>query len=99
GRLSGVQAGSARLVPALAVHATLLLVYLGGRRLVGERAAFRAALALAVAPAFLGVARLLILDGLLTLWATLALFCAFEALPGPPLRWGPWLLPAPALRP
>jgi 4-amino-4-deoxy-L-arabinose transferase-like glycosyltransferase len=93
-RAFGVHDWSARLVPALAVHATLLLVYLGGRRLAGERAAFRAALVLALAPAFLGVARLLILDGLLTLWTTLALFAAFEALRGPRLRWGPWLLAA-----
>ncbi len=38
--------------------------------------------------------RLLLLDGLLTLWATLALFAGFEALRGSHLRRGWWLLAA-----
>src|SRR5689334_2842982 len=37
----GVHDWAARLVPALAVHGTILLTYLFGRRLLGERAAFR----------------------------------------------------------
>jgi hypothetical protein len=93
-RLFGVADWSARLVPALAIHATLLVIYLFGRRLVAEPAALRGALVLALAPAFLGTSRLLILDGLLTLWTTLALFLAFESLRGPRLRRGPWLLSA-----
>jgi 4-amino-4-deoxy-L-arabinose transferase-like glycosyltransferase len=93
-RLFGVGESSARLVPALAVHATVLLVYLFGGRLLGERPAFRGALALGLAPGFLAVGRLLLLDGLLTLWTTLALFAAFEALRGPRLRRGWWLLAA-----
>src|SRR5438309_1932643 len=71
-RLFGVHDWTARLVPALAVHATILLVYLLGRRTLGERPAWWAALMLSLAPAFVGMARLLILDGLLTLCTTLA---------------------------
>ena len=37
---------AARLVPALCVHLTILAVYLIGRRSIGERAAFWAALLL-----------------------------------------------------
>ena len=70
---------AARLVPAVCVHLTILAVYLIGRRSVGERAAFWAALLLSVAPGFVGVARLLLLDGLLTLCVTLSVLCGFEA--------------------
>jgi 4-amino-4-deoxy-L-arabinose transferase-like glycosyltransferase len=90
-RLLGVHVWAARLVPALALHATLLVVYLLGRRTLGERTALWGALLLALAPGFVGVARLLLLDGLLTLWTTLALFAAFEAVRGERMRWGWWL--------
>jgi 4-amino-4-deoxy-L-arabinose transferase-like glycosyltransferase len=93
-RLFGVGESSARLVPALAVHATVLLAYFFGRRLLGERSAFRGALVLGLAPGFLGMGRLLLLDGLLTLWTTLALFAALAAGRGPRLGWGWWLLAA-----
>jgi 4-amino-4-deoxy-L-arabinose transferase-like glycosyltransferase len=95
-RLFGVSAASARLVPALALHGCVLLVYLLGRRSLGEHAAFRGALLLGLAPGFSSMGRLLLLDGLLTFWATLALFSAFEALRGRRLRWGWWLLAAAA---
>jgi hypothetical protein len=75
----GVSEASARLVPALAVHATILLVYLIGRRSVGERSAFWAAVLLTVAPLFIGVARLLLMDGLLTMFVTASLLTGFEA--------------------
>jgi hypothetical protein len=91
-RLFGINPAAARLVPALALHLCVLLVYLLGRRRVGERAAFRGALVLGLAPGFLSMGRLLILDGLLTLWTTLALLAAFEALGGERLRWRWWLL-------
>jgi 4-amino-4-deoxy-L-arabinose transferase-like glycosyltransferase len=87
---------SARLVPALAIHAAVLLTYLLGRRSLGGRTAFWGALLLALAPGFLGMGRLLILDGLLALWVTLALFAAFEAVRAGPLRWRWWLLAAAA---
>jgi 4-amino-4-deoxy-L-arabinose transferase-like glycosyltransferase len=95
-RLFGIHDWSARLVPALAVHATVLLTYLLGRRLLGERAAFFGALLLALAPGFVSVGRLLVLDGLLTLCVLLSLLAAFEAVRGPRLRWSWWLLSAAA---
>ncbi len=95
-RLFGVHVWAARLVPALAVHLCLLAVYFLGRRSVGERAAFVGALLLGLTPGFLGMGRLLLLDGLLTLWTTLALLTAFEAVRGPRLRWGWWLAAAAA---
>lgn len=84
----------ARLVPALAMHGTVVLTYLLGRRMIGERAAFWGALLLAVSPGFLGMGRLLLLDGLLTFWLTLALFALYRAQAGPALdrRW--WFLAA-----
>ncbi len=95
-RMFGVQVWSARLVPALAVHACVLLTYLLGRRSLGERAAFWGALILGLAPGFVSIGRLLILDGLLTLWVSLSVFAAFEAVRGEQLRWRWWLLSAAA---
>ena len=95
-RLFGVSEAAARLPSALAVHGTILLVYLLGRRSLGERAAFAGALTLALAPGFVAIGRLLILDGLLTFWTTLALFAFFEALRGDRLHWGWWLTAAAA---
>lgn len=94
--LFGVQIWAARLVPALAVHGCVLLIYVLGRRSVGERAAFWGALALALAPGWVTMGRLLLMDSLLALWTTLALLSAFEAVRGERLRWDWWLLAAAA---
>jgi 4-amino-4-deoxy-L-arabinose transferase-like glycosyltransferase len=93
-RALGTHVWAARLVPALAIHLCVLLTYVLGRRILGERAAFYGALMLALAPGFVSIGRLLVLDGLLTLWVTLSIFAAFEALRGERLRWGWWLLAA-----
>ncbi|MFN4260033.1 MAG: ArnT family glycosyltransferase, partial [Gemmataceae bacterium] len=93
-RLCGVHDWAARLVPALAVQGCILLTYLLGRRVLGLRAAWWGALLLLVAPGLMLMGRLLLLDGLLTLWTTLALFSVFEATRGPRLRWGWWLTAA-----
>src|SRR4051794_39726337 len=92
----GVEVSAARLVPALAVHLTVIVTYLFGRRSLGERPALAGAIILGVAPAFLSMGRLLVLDGLLTLWATVALFAALEATRTGRFRWGWWLLCAAA---
>ena len=92
----GVNEAAARLVRALAVHLTILCVYLIGRRSLGERAALWGALFLAVAPGCTTLGRLLILDGLLTGCTTVAILAAFEALRGERLRWRWWLLAAAA---
>lgn len=93
-RAFGVHDWVARLVPAVAVHGCVLLTHFFGRRLFGAKAAVWAAIILALAPGFVGVGRLLVLDGLLALWVTLSLLAAFEAIRGPVLRSGWWLLAA-----
>ena len=90
----GVTPAAARLVPALCVHLTILAVYLIGRRSVGERAALWAALLLTVAPGFVSVARLLLLDGLLVLCVTVSVLCGFEAVRTGALKRGWWLAAA-----
>lgn len=90
----GISEEAARLIPALAVHGAILLVYLLGRRSLGERSALWGALLLTVAPGFIGMGRLLILDGLLTFFVTLCIFAAFEAIRGERLARGWWLLSA-----
>src|SRR4051812_22161454 len=57
--LFGYHAWAARLVPALAVHGAVLAGYVLGRRLLGERSAWWGAALLTIAPAFLGMGRLL----------------------------------------
>jgi 4-amino-4-deoxy-L-arabinose transferase-like glycosyltransferase len=93
-QLFGVSAAAARLVPALAVHAGVLVAYLFGRRTLGERSAAVGAVLLALAPGYLSVGRLLVLDGLLTLWVTLGVLAGFEAVRGDRFRRGWWLLAA-----
>lgn len=92
--LFGYSDGAARFVPALAMHASVLLTYFLGRRIVGERPAFWGALLLTVSPIFLGVGRLLVLDGLLTLWVTLGLLAAYLAQAEKRLAMGWWRLAA-----
>src|SRR6202008_1592092 len=59
-RVFGVQDWAARLIPALAVHASILLTYFFGARMLGERAGFWGACLLSLAPAFVSVGRLLV---------------------------------------
>ena len=92
--LFGYHDGAARLIPALAMHASVLLTYLLGRRIVGERSAFWGALLLTVSPLFMSVGRLLVLDGLLTLWVTLALLTAYVAQADKRLTLGWWCVAA-----
>jgi len=93
-RAFGVTPEAARLVPALCVHLTILAVYLIGRRSLGERGAFWAALLLSVAPGFVCIARLLLLDGLLTLCVTVSVLCGFEAVRTGVLKPGWWIAAA-----
>ncbi len=90
----GVSPEAARLVPAMCVHLTILAVYLIGRRSLGERGAFWAALLLSVAPGFVCIARLLLLDGLLTLCVTVSVLCGFEAVRTGTLKPGWWVAAA-----
>ncbi|HEV2947665.1 MAG TPA: glycosyltransferase family 39 protein, partial [Gemmataceae bacterium] len=81
-RIFGEHDWSARLIPAMAIQGCILLTYLLGRRSLGERAAFWGALGLSLAPGFVSVGRLLVLDGLLAFCVTLSIFTAFEAMRG-----------------
>jgi 4-amino-4-deoxy-L-arabinose transferase-like glycosyltransferase len=92
----GITPAAARFVPALCVHLTILAVYLIGRRSIGQRAAFWAALLLSIAPGFVCIARLLLLDGLLTLCVTLSVLCGFEAVRTGRLKLGWWIAAAAA---
>jgi 4-amino-4-deoxy-L-arabinose transferase-like glycosyltransferase len=92
--LFGAHEWSARLIPALAIHGCVLLTYFLGRRSLGERSAWWGALALALSPAFVGMGRLLVLDGVLAFFVTLSIFCCFEAVRGRHLRRRWWLLAA-----
>jgi 4-amino-4-deoxy-L-arabinose transferase-like glycosyltransferase len=92
----GVHAWSARLVPALAVHATIVATYVIGRRSLGIRPALCGAIVLTLAPGFLGIGRLLVLDALLALCVTTSLLCAFEAVRRERLAWGWWIASATA---
>jgi dolichol-phosphate mannosyltransferase len=81
-RAFGVSEAAARLVPALAAFLTVLACFVLGRRLVGARPAFLAAVVLALMPVFVQCGRVVILDSLLTLFVTLSLFTAYEAMRG-----------------
>jgi 4-amino-4-deoxy-L-arabinose transferase-like glycosyltransferase len=95
-RVFGVEVWAARLVPALAIHAAVIVAYLLGRRSLGERAAFRGALLLCLAPGFLGMGRLLLMDGLLVLCVTVGVLATFEAVRDKVLKRSWWLLAATA---
>jgi 4-amino-4-deoxy-L-arabinose transferase-like glycosyltransferase len=88
----GVYDWAARLVPALCVHATILTTYLIGRNRLGERAAFRGALLLSLTPALIGMGRLLIIDGLLTVWVTLGLLAGWSSFGARSASKGTWIL-------
>ena len=90
----GIHDWSARLVPALALEGCILLTFVFGRRWFGEQAAFWSSLLLSLAPGFVSVGRLLILDGLLTLWVAASLFTAYEAIRGGRLRALWWIASA-----
>ncbi|HVL11384.1 MAG TPA: glycosyltransferase family 39 protein, partial [Gemmata sp.] len=93
-RTFGVTPEAARLVPAVCVHLTVLAVYLIGRRSIGARGAFWAALLLSVAPGFVSVARFLLLDGLLTLCVTVSVLCGFESVRTGRFKPGWWVAAA-----
>ena len=93
-QLFGFHDWAARLVPALAVQGCILITFLFGRRLLGDIPAFWGALALALMPGFVGMGRLLVLDGGLTFWVSLSILSALRAIDSGALRPGWWLLAA-----
>lgn len=93
-RLFGVHEWSARLVPALAAWLTILAAYGWACRWCGWRPAFLGAGILATCGGFLVMGRMLLLDGVLTLWVTLALWTGHTALARSRLDWRWWLASA-----
>lgn len=91
-QLFGTNEWAARLVPTMAAFLTILAVYLLGRRAVGNRAALMGALVLTLMIPFVQFGRMVILDSLLTLFVTLALFTGYEAVQRPRLSWRWWLV-------
>jgi dolichol-phosphate mannosyltransferase len=90
-KLFGTQVWVARLIPALATFLTIFVTFAFGRRIIGTRAAFLGAFALALMGGVVFCGRALLLDSVLTLFVVLALFTGYEAGRGPRLSWNWWL--------
>ena len=91
----GVHDWAARLIPGIAGALTVLLTYLWGRRVVGERVGLCGALLLCLSAGFVYRQRMLNMDSLLCLWVTAALVAAHTALMDRSgLRRGWWLAAA-----
>jgi dolichol-phosphate mannosyltransferase len=90
----GTSAAVARLVPALSALLTILAAFVLGRRLVGHRPAFLGALTLTLTGAYGFYGRLVGLDGTLTLFVTVSMLAAHEAVHKGRLCWRWWLLSA-----
>ena len=76
-KLLGTGEAGARLPSALSVIAVAYIAFLFGERCFGLRGGFAAGLAAATAPALAGLARWAIIDPLLTLCITLAIYLLF----------------------
>lgn len=78
---------SARAITALIGVAAVLATYLLGRRLYDHRVGLLAALIVAVMPYHVVVSRQVLLDGLMTLCATLVLYCVARYVESAALHW------------
>jgi 4-amino-4-deoxy-L-arabinose transferase-like glycosyltransferase len=92
--LFGVSDRAARVVPGLAGVLTVLVAYLWGRKVAGERVALCGALILSLSPGFIYRERMLTFDAVLCLWVTAALAAAHVALTAPRLRQHWWIVSA-----
>jgi hypothetical protein len=87
GMHGGVSDWAARAITALVGVAAVLATYLLGRRLYDHRIGLLAALILAVMPYHVVVSRQVLLDGLMTLCATLVLYCVARYVESAALHW------------
>jgi uncharacterized membrane protein len=78
---------SARAVTAVIGIGTVAMTYVLGRRLYGHSAGLIASLLLAVMPYHVIVSRQVLLDGLMTLCATLVLYCVVRYIESGALAW------------
>jgi 4-amino-4-deoxy-L-arabinose transferase-like glycosyltransferase len=92
--LFGVHDWAARLVPCTATFLTLLVTFLWGRRVLGERGGFLAGMILCLSPRYVQLGRMLTMDSLLCLFVVSALAGAHLALRGPGFGWRLWLASA-----
>ncbi|TWU35669.1 Undecaprenyl phosphate-alpha-4-amino-4-deoxy-L-arabinose arabinosyl transferase [Novipirellula aureliae] len=79
-KLFGISEASARLVPSLAALATLACTMFFGSRIFGRRVGLFAGVVLFLSVGFAFTSRYLLLDGVLTLFVSLSLFTAYEAI-------------------
>ncbi len=79
-KVLGVSEQAARLPTALAALLTVLLTYLLGRRLLGDRAASIGAVLLLLSAGFFFAGRFVMMDSLLTLFSTVGLLAGAVAL-------------------
>lgn len=93
-QIFGPSEWAARLVPALSSLLTIVTVFVFGSRVFGVRTAFIAALSLGLTIGFVQIGRVIVLDSLLTLFITLAMFLGYEAVHGKRVDWRWWLASA-----
>lgn len=88
----GVAGWAARLIPATGMLLTIVTAFLWGSKRLGTSAAFLGSMLLTLTLTTVLCGRFLILDGLLTLFVTLSLVMAYEAVMGPKFNWLWWLM-------
>lgn len=93
-QLFGITEAAARLVPALAALATLVSTMFFGSRIFGRRIGLLAGVVLFLSVGFAAASRYLLLDGVLSLFVSLSLFTAYEAVRQPRLKLGWWIASA-----
>ncbi len=79
-QLFGISEASARFVPALAALMTLAATMFFGSRIFGRRIGLIAGVVLFLSVGFAFTSRYLLLDGVLSLFVSLSLFMAYEAI-------------------
>ena len=79
-KLFGIGEASARLIPALAALASLASTMFFGSRIFGRRISLLAGVVLMLSVGFAFTSRYLLLDGVLSLFVSLSLFTAYEAI-------------------
>ena len=93
-KLFGIGEASARLVPALAALGTLASTMFFGSRIFGQRTGMLAGIVLFLSVGFAFTSRYLLLDGVLSLFVSLSLFTAYEAVRSRRLHLGWWIASA-----
>jgi 4-amino-4-deoxy-L-arabinose transferase-like glycosyltransferase len=93
-QLCGIHDWAARLVPSGAAFLCVLVTYFWGKRTAGPRAGFAGALMLCLSPRFAQMARMVTMNGLLSLWVMAGLAAAHVALAAPAVKRRWWFLSA-----